>query len=115
MDGMKAGPSNYDYDHVNRSSSDDERLNVVFNILAKENAYTFIDHSKLFIPPDRANLFNAKLKITGLVDYSGNADRFNPAFKLNQKGFTALEKYGSYLKYIESLNATKRQKGESEE
>jgi len=113
MDRMNVGPPN-GYDDLNSFSSDDERLNVVFNILAKEDDYTFIDHSKLFISPDREHLFNAKLKITGLVDYSENTNRLNPAFKLNQKSVTILEKYGSYLKYMDSLRAIKGQKVESE-
>lgn len=93
---------NTDYDNIKESSTDDEKLDVVFKILLKAYCPIWLDYHRLFISFDKEKLFNAKLRSTMLVNERNSQGAYNPEFSLNDGGLLLLEKYGSYLNYIKS-------------
>jgi hypothetical protein len=101
MDLLNVGTPNNDYDGINALSTDNEKLDVVFKVLAK-GSMNYVEYHKLHIPYERESLFNAKVKATGLVEVIQDRNAYNPMFKLNDAGHLIFEKYNSYSEYLRS-------------
>lgn len=93
---------NTDYDGLSETSTEIEKLDVVFKILHKESSPFFLNYPNLFIPREDGNYFDARLNETGFVK-SSNPEAYHPAFKLNDKGYIMMKEYGSFAAYKESL------------
>ena len=85
------------YDSINENSSDEEKFNIIFDLLKKSNTWDWLSHHKLKISQDKINVFEARLIKTGLVDYQ--QDGYYHIFKLSQKGIIELDAI-SFLDYI---------------
>ena len=94
---------NTDYDSIKESSTDEERLDIVFKVLLKAYTPIWLDYAKLRIPFNKEKLFNAKLRSTELVSERPSHGAYNPEFSLNERGFLILDKHGSYLNYIKYI------------
>jgi hypothetical protein len=108
--GLNIPDRNTDYDEITDSSTYEDKLDVVLNILKKSHSPIWLEYSKLKIPYQNEKLFNAKLKATGLVEYRQSPTAFNPEFKLNDKGYLILEEYESYSQYLQKLETEKQTK-----
>lgn len=93
------------YDGITENSSDNEKINAVINSLAIDSP-SYIKYEKLFIKAEKEKLFNAKLSETGWVNALPNENSSNPVFRLSHEGHLGIDEYGSYLKYIEALEAS---------
>lgn len=101
MDLLNVAPENDNYDGLNENSSDIERLDVVFKMLQKSSSPIWLDYDLLFIPNDKKNVFNAKLKNTKLVTVQET--KMEPTFQINPDGLLFLDKYLSYSNYVKQL------------
>lgn len=90
------------YEGLNEDSTNEDRLNVVFESL-KIGEWKLLDYQKLFIKGDKIKMFNVILKETELVDFQQSPTAYNPQYKLNNKGFIVFDKFASYKEYLQSL------------
>src|SRR5262245_46854288 len=96
-------PRNTDYDSINEKSTNEERRDVVYRRLIKEDVFNYMQYNKLFIGYAQESLFNARIEATNFVE------RKQPAgsqimYRLTNKARLILDKLdNSYLKYLEAI------------
>ena len=104
-----------DYDEITDSSTNDDKLNVVFKILRKSHSPIWLEYHKLKIAMNDEKLFDAKLKATNLVNFQQSATAYHPAFRLNDEGYLILEQHGSYKQYLAFINDNAKAETEMDE
>lgn len=96
------------YIGITESSTDEEKLNVVFKVLHQNRIPIYLAYRKLKIHQNKEKLFDAKLINTNFVDV-GETGAYQPNFILNHAGHLMLEEYGDYIKYIQTQQVKQKE------
>lgn len=105
---LNVAPENHDYERLNENSSESERLDAFFAVLAKSSYGEYVDTWKLKLGAGQQRYFESLIFETGLVkDDSGDAEQTR--FILTSNGILLLKKFGSYSRYKQSFDDQREQ------
>lgn len=86
------------YLNITPTSSEQEKMNAVFDFLSKSNNGYSLLYDRLFIPDGKEILFDKKLLDTKFVRTSSGKTGF-PFFHFTEEGKIMLAQYGNFLNY----------------